>query len=232
MRCCLHGQHEDTTDTADLADAADIVETLDTANIVETAATAATAATRAVLSPGACLLAIAMALHVTVRFCRPLAETPRTRHEFGPGTCFLRTFMTVVGQGWASTPDSLPARIVAISGWMLGKKVKGFSIFTFLGLHIVGFMACVNRVCVSTLQPHRLYNTRSTDASTQWVRQQKYKIHSHRTVTVLCLQLIQYHKLHRLVGMQLHTYYGRERNQERQAATVPGSSTASVYIAK
>ena len=70
--------------------------------------------------PVASLLLVSLVLRVTIRFCRPAAELHQTQHQFDLLTCHLNTVMSVMGQGWAGTPDSLPARIVTLSGWVLG----------------------------------------------------------------------------------------------------------------
>ena len=48
------------------------------------------------------------------------AENSQTVKEMTWGSCLLSIFMTLVGQGWAKTPDSLAARTATIFSWMLG----------------------------------------------------------------------------------------------------------------
>ena len=73
----------------------------------------------------ASLLVVSLALRFTIRYCRPAAEAAHTRRQFDLLTCHLNTFMSLVGQGWDATPDSPPARIVTLAGWILGKWGRG-----------------------------------------------------------------------------------------------------------
>ena len=70
-----------------------------------------------------CLLLTSLVLCVTVRLGRGRSETRRTASELTWGACLLLTFMTLVNQGWARTPDSLAARTATVAGWVLGMLV-------------------------------------------------------------------------------------------------------------
>ena len=48
------------------------------------------------------------------------AVSRQERDNASWGMCLLHTFMAMLGQGWAATPDSSSARIVTITAWMLG----------------------------------------------------------------------------------------------------------------
>ena len=51
---------------------------------------------------------------------RAQAKKGNTARDMNWTSCLLSCFMTIVGQGWASTPVCLSARIVTLSCWMLG----------------------------------------------------------------------------------------------------------------
>ena len=68
----------------------------------------------------ASMLILSVVLRVTLRFNHPRAESRRTVDGMTWGSCLLNSFLSVVGQGWAVTPDSLAARTVTLSTWVLG----------------------------------------------------------------------------------------------------------------
>ena len=70
------------------------------------------------------LLASMFLLSIVLRFImkanRRNSESSQTVKDMTWGSCLLAIVMTLVGQGWAKTPDSLAARTATISSWMLG----------------------------------------------------------------------------------------------------------------
>ena len=71
----------------------------------------------------ASLLVVSAALRMTIRYSSTGVETPRTLMEMTWGSCLFHSFMTLVGQGWESTPRSSAARLVTLSSWVLGVLV-------------------------------------------------------------------------------------------------------------
>ena len=51
---------------------------------------------------------------------RKNSESSQTVKDMTWGSCLLSSYMTLVGQGWATTPDSLAGRITTIFSWVLG----------------------------------------------------------------------------------------------------------------
>ena len=68
----------------------------------------------------ASLLVISVILRVSLRLNLSRGESVETVDGMPWGSCLLSCFRSVVGQGWAATPDSLAARTVTLSSWMLG----------------------------------------------------------------------------------------------------------------
>ena len=66
------------------------------------------------------LFVVSWVLRVALRYNHERAEKRETVADMTWGTCFLSSFMSVVGQGWASTPDSMAARTATIFSWVLG----------------------------------------------------------------------------------------------------------------
>ncbi|XP_043243111.1 glutamate receptor-like [Amphibalanus amphitrite] len=66
------------------------------------------------------LLVISVLLHVTVRVGRGISESELVAGQMSWGSCLLNTLRSVVGQGWDTMPDSLAARTVTLSSWILG----------------------------------------------------------------------------------------------------------------
>ena len=70
------------------------------------------------------LLASVLLLSVVLWISEGLDCTPvkkrKTRKDISLPSCLLSCFMAIVGQGWASTPGSLSARVATLSCWMLG----------------------------------------------------------------------------------------------------------------
>ena len=65
----------------------------------------------------------ALVLCCTVRFSRIGAETRQVVKETNWSSCLLSSFMTLVGQGWATTPDSLAGRTTTMTSWILGMLI-------------------------------------------------------------------------------------------------------------
>ncbi|XP_043230335.1 glutamate receptor ionotropic, delta-1-like [Amphibalanus amphitrite] len=68
----------------------------------------------------ASMFVVSWVLRIALRYNHERAERRETVADMTWGTCFLSSFMSVVGQGWASTPDSLAARTATIFSWVLG----------------------------------------------------------------------------------------------------------------
>ena len=68
----------------------------------------------------ASLFVVSVVLRVALRYNHERAESRETVADATWGSCLLSSFMSVVGQGWAVTPDSLAARTVTIFSWVLG----------------------------------------------------------------------------------------------------------------
>ncbi|KAF0302297.1 Ionotropic receptor 25a [Amphibalanus amphitrite] len=68
----------------------------------------------------ASLFVVSWVLRIALRYNHERAERRETVADMTWGTCFLSSFMSVVGQGWASSPDSLAARTATIFSWVLG----------------------------------------------------------------------------------------------------------------
>ncbi|KAF0307221.1 Ionotropic receptor 25a [Amphibalanus amphitrite] len=88
----------------------------------------------------AMLLALSLVLRLSLRFNSPRAEDGRLVRDMGWGSCLLAGAMTVVGQGWDRTPQSLAGRTVTIFGWMLGILIYinyTANLMSFLTTHTV-----------------------------------------------------------------------------------------------
>ena len=66
------------------------------------------------------LLAMSIILRISLRSNRGRAERQQTVEEMPWSVCLLHCYMSMVGQGWSTTPSSLAARAVTISCWILG----------------------------------------------------------------------------------------------------------------
>ena len=66
------------------------------------------------------VLLLAVILRISLHFNRGGAESQQTVDEMPWTTCLLSCYMSIVGQGWSTTPDSLAARMATISCWILG----------------------------------------------------------------------------------------------------------------
>ena len=66
------------------------------------------------------MLVLSIVLRIILRANHRKAENSQTVKDMTWGSCILSSFMTLVGQGWAKTPDSLAARTATIFSWMLG----------------------------------------------------------------------------------------------------------------
>ena len=64
-------------------------------------------------------LTLAVILCISLHFNRGRAENQQMVDEMSWSHCILVCYMTMVGQGWATTPDSLAARTVTICCWAL-----------------------------------------------------------------------------------------------------------------
>ena len=68
----------------------------------------------------ASLLVVSVVLRVALRYNHKSAERRETVADMTWGSCLLASFMSLVGQGWAISPDSLAARTTTIFSWILG----------------------------------------------------------------------------------------------------------------
>ena len=66
------------------------------------------------------LLILAVILRRSLHFNRGRAETLQTVDKMLWTDCILVCYMSMVGQGWSTTPNSLAARMVTIACWILG----------------------------------------------------------------------------------------------------------------
>ena len=66
------------------------------------------------------VLAMSVMLRIFLYFNRDRTENRQTVEELPWTTCLLSCFMSMVGQGWTTVPNSLSARMVTISCWTLG----------------------------------------------------------------------------------------------------------------
>ncbi|XP_043199176.1 glutamate receptor-like [Amphibalanus amphitrite] len=88
----------------------------------------------------AALLALSLVLRLSLRFNSARAEDGRLVRDMGWGSCLLAVVMTVVGQGWDRTPQSLAGRTATIFGWMLGILIYinyTANLMSFLTTHTV-----------------------------------------------------------------------------------------------
>ena len=69
------------------------------------------------------MIMLSVVLRVTLRFNHQRAESRRVVEEMGWGSCLMHCFMSLVGQGWTRTPNSLAARIITISIWLLTRFI-------------------------------------------------------------------------------------------------------------
>ena len=67
----------------------------------------------------ASLLLLATVLYICLRFSHANAESNQRAEDMTWSSCLLACFMSQVGQGWTTTPNSLAARTVTISCWVL-----------------------------------------------------------------------------------------------------------------
>ncbi|XP_037079435.1 glutamate receptor ionotropic, delta-1-like [Pollicipes pollicipes] len=70
------------------------------------------------------LAVLSGALTATVRLNRRRGESDLICREFTFGSSCLAAFMMVTSQGWAVTPNSASARIVTLSGWIMGMLIS------------------------------------------------------------------------------------------------------------
>ena len=68
----------------------------------------------------ASLFVVSVVLRFALRYNHEHAESRQTVEDMTWGSCLLFSFMSVVGQGWAITPDSLAARTATTFSWVLG----------------------------------------------------------------------------------------------------------------
>ena len=68
----------------------------------------------------ASVLLLSMVLWISEGLSHTQAKKGKPSKDMTWTSCLLSCFMAAVGQGWASTPDSLSGRIVTLSCWMLG----------------------------------------------------------------------------------------------------------------
>ena len=68
----------------------------------------------------ASLFVVSAVLRFALSYNHERAESRQTVEDMTWSSCLLSSFMSVVGQGWAITPDSLAARTVTIFSWVLG----------------------------------------------------------------------------------------------------------------
>ena len=68
----------------------------------------------------ASLFVVSVVLRFALRFNHEHAESRQTVEDMTWASCLLSSFMSVVGQGWAITPDSLAVRTVIVFSWVLG----------------------------------------------------------------------------------------------------------------
>ena len=68
----------------------------------------------------ASVFVLSVVLRLTVRLSHPGGEERRTVEEMTWGSCLMSSFMSVIGQGWVTTPSSMAARTVTMSCWVLG----------------------------------------------------------------------------------------------------------------
>ena len=68
----------------------------------------------------ATMIVLSIVFRLSLRANYKKAESSQTVKEMTWGLCLLSSYMTLVGQGWAKTPDSLATRTAIISSWILG----------------------------------------------------------------------------------------------------------------
>ena len=68
----------------------------------------------------ASVLLLSVVLWISEGFSRAEVKKGNTARDMTWPSSLLSCFMAIVGQGWASTPSSLSARVVTLSCWMLG----------------------------------------------------------------------------------------------------------------
>ena len=66
------------------------------------------------------LLILTVVLRISLHFNRGRAESQQTVDELPWTACLLSSYMSMVRQGWSTTPNSLAVRAVIISSWVLG----------------------------------------------------------------------------------------------------------------
>ena len=66
------------------------------------------------------MFVLSIVLRIILRVNHRKAESSQTVKDMTWGSCLLSSYMTLVGQGWATTPDSLAGRIATIFSWVLG----------------------------------------------------------------------------------------------------------------
>ena len=66
------------------------------------------------------VLTMSVMLRISLNFNRDRAENRQTVDELPWTACLLSCFMSMVRQGWTTVPNSLSARMVTISCWILG----------------------------------------------------------------------------------------------------------------
>ena len=86
----------------------------------------------------ASMFVLSIVLRIILRANHEKAENSQTVKDMTWGSCLLSSFMTLVGQGWAKTPDSLAARTATIFSWMLG-----LVIYTTYTSNLISFLTVV-----------------------------------------------------------------------------------------
>ena len=91
---------------------------------------------------------LSIILRIILRANYKKAENSQTVKDMTWGSCLFSSFMTLVGQGWATTPDSLAARTTTIFSWMLG-----IVIYTTYTSNLISYLTVVTvKRPISSLQ--------------------------------------------------------------------------------
>ena len=69
------------------------------------------------------LFMISVVLRLSLRFNLGRNESDQMVEEMSWGACLFSSFRTMVSQGWTIIPNSLAARTVALSSWLLGMLI-------------------------------------------------------------------------------------------------------------
>ena len=86
----------------------------------------------------ASVFVLSVVLRLTLRLSHPRGEERWTVAELTWRSCLLSVFSSVIGQGWATTPDSMAARITTMSSWFLG-----LMIYTSYTANLISHLAVV-----------------------------------------------------------------------------------------